>query len=254
MARSSEQIEALLDRLEGFFGDYDKADDEFKRGQWHDHFAEKLGPYEDKLKALNGPDFDVYKESYDEFNKDYSDIGEDEYIAALTANIDKMLDKLRSALGEEKVELESGPKGTEIVSHEDKGIEANAEGDTAEVDMTSDENAKKRSTGPWKNPSESGGRDGHSGLPGTYKPKGVIRSDEDCKVDPANGIETNGEIKSDEECKEGAEGVVEKMVESTPSPVDDAAAAVLTEKSSTDPTEEKDEYKEFMDSIKKYSK
>ena len=227
--RSPEQIEELLDRLESFFGDYEKADDDFKRCQWHDHFAEKLGPYEEKLKALNGDDFDLYKESYDEFNRDYSDVGEDEYIAALTANIDKLLDKLRGALGEEKVELESGPEGTEVVSHEDKGIEAN---DTTEDEtITSSEKAKTRYAARSASNKEK--------LKGWDPQKGLLRSDEDCKVDPANdiklndihrvsekgdvdpanGIETNGEIKSDEE---GAE--------------------------------EKDDYKEFMDDLKKYSK
>ena len=151
MERTSEQISALLDRLESFFNDYDKAEDGYKRQQWHDHYCDKLGPYEDKMKAINGDDFSLFDEAFDEYNNEYSDIDSDEYIAALTANIDKLLDKLRGALGEEKVELESGPEGTEIVSHEDKGIEANAEGDKAEVDMTSDEKAKEKpETRKWK--------------------------------------------------------------------------------------------------------
>lgn len=175
MARTQEQIEALLDRFESFIGDYDKADEDYRRGQWHDHYAEKLGPYEDKLKALNGEDFDLYKESFDEYHKDYSDFEPDEYVGQLVGNIDKLLDKLRGALGEDKVELESGPEGTEVVSHEDKGIEANAE-EPAEDEMTSDGRAKKMKG--WKSPSKSGGRDGHSGLPGSYP------SDETTKEEP----------------------------------------------------------------------
>ena len=221
--RSPEDIEKLLDRLESFFGDYDKAEDEYKRNQWHDHFAEKLGPYEDKLKALNGDDFSIYDESYNEYNKDFKDLGEDEYVAALTANIDKLLDKLRGALGEEKVELESGPEGTEVVAHEDKGIEANNVSEEPEVkpeepkveeevkleedEMTSDGRAKKMAG--WKSPSKSGGRDGHSGLPGTYK------SDENCKEEP---VETE---------------------------------SVETEQ---EPVEPKDEYEEFLEDLKKYQK
>ena len=256
MARTPEQIEALLDRVESLLGDYDKADDEFRRGQWHDHFAEKLGPYEDKLKALNGDDFDIYKESFDEYGRDFSDLGEDEYIAALTANIDKLLDKLRGALGEDKVELESGNEGTEIVSHEDKGIEANAEGDTAEVDMTSSENAKTRYDKRSASNKEK--------LKGWNPQKGLLRSDEECKAaaepekiddtvtvnpekadeyqskeEPKEGTAKTGHIKSDEECKEphkedgtfeveGIPGVVEK-IDDTVKTEDDELADFIKE-------------------------
>lgn len=220
MERTPEQISALLDRLESFFEDYDKADDGYRRGQWHDHFAEKLGPYEAKMKALNGDDFDIYGESYDEYNKDFKDLSEDEYVASLTANIDKLLDKLRGALGEEKVELESGPDGTEIVSHEDTGVKVNdaseetkeeppAEtAETAEVEtkeetkadesekedetITSSENAKTRYDKRSASNKEK--------LKGWDPQKGLLRSDEDCKEETkeATPHPEDGEVTVDE--------------------------------------------------------
>ena len=236
MKYSDEELESIIDRMKGLLGEYDKADDAFKRGQWHDHFAEKLDPYCDKLKALNGPDFDLYKESFDEYSKDFSDLEADDYVTKLVENIDALLDKLRGALGEDKVELESGPEGTEVVSHEDKGIEANAEEqleEKPEEEMTSDARAKKMAG--WKSPSKSGGRDGHTGIPGSYK------SDEDTKEKP------EGEIK--DVVKDAAE-LAEHPVAKT---VEEVVVKPLTEEPDS-AKDEGDELTEFIKDLEKYPK
>lgn len=119
MARTPEQIEALLDKVENLLGEYDKAVDGYNRDGWKAKHGEKLGKYADALKALNGDDFDIINASYDEYNSEYKDVDEDEYIASLLANLDGVLDKLRGALGEDKVEVESDEDKTEIVNHED---------------------------------------------------------------------------------------------------------------------------------------
>lgn len=232
MKYSDEELESIIDRMKGLLGEYDKADDAFKRGQWHDHFAEKLDPYCDKLKALNGPDFDLYKESFDEYSKDFSDLEADDYVTKLVENIDALLDKLRGALGEDKVELESGPEGTEVVSHEDKGLEANAE-EQPEEEMTSDARAKKMAG--WKSPSKSGGRDGHTGIPGSYK------SDEDTKEKP------------EEEVKD----VIKDAAELAEHPVAKAVEEVVVKPLTEEPGEEKDEgdeLTEFIKDLEKYPK
>lgn len=92
--RTPEQTEALLDRLESIIGEYDAADDRFKRGQWSDKYKDKLSPYADKLKLLNGDDFDIFNESYDEYNKDYKDISDDEYTDSLVDNIKKVMNRI----------------------------------------------------------------------------------------------------------------------------------------------------------------
>lgn len=119
MARTSEQTEALLDKVEKLLGEYDKAVDGYNRDGWKAKHGEKLGKYADALKALNGDDFDIINASYDEYNNEYKDVDEDEYVASLLANLDGVLDKLRGALGEDKVEVESDEDKTEIVNHED---------------------------------------------------------------------------------------------------------------------------------------
>ncbi len=119
MARTPEEVEALLDKVENLLGEYDKAVDGYNRDGWKAKHGEKLGKYADALKALNGDDFDIINASYDEYNSEYKDVDEDEYIASLLANLDGVLDKLRGALGEDKVEVESDEDKTEIVNHED---------------------------------------------------------------------------------------------------------------------------------------
>lgn len=119
MARTPEEVEALLDKVENLLGEYDKAVDGYNRDGWKAKHGEKLSKYADALKALNGDDFDIINASYDEYNSEYKDVDEDEYIASLLANLDSVLDKLRGALGEDKVEVESDEDKTEIVNHED---------------------------------------------------------------------------------------------------------------------------------------
>lgn len=102
--RTQEQIDMLLDRIESIIGEYDKADDRYKRGQWSAKFHDRLSPYEEKLKQLNGDDFDIYNESYNEWNSDYHDLSDDDYVNALEENIKKVLNRIWPEATPEKVE------------------------------------------------------------------------------------------------------------------------------------------------------
>ena len=108
--RTPEQIEELLDKLELFYNEYDTANKNFERDQkkkhWSDKFSEKLSPFADKLKALNGDDFDIMVASMDEYDNDYSDMKDDDYVNSLVQNIESTLSKLSAALSpvEEKEE------------------------------------------------------------------------------------------------------------------------------------------------------
>lgn len=98
MARSPEDTEKLLDKLEKFINDYEAADAKFVDDQdakhWSDTFGERLGQYSDKLKTLNGDDFDIMNASRKEYHDSYSDITEDEYVNALENNIKKVLERV----------------------------------------------------------------------------------------------------------------------------------------------------------------
>lgn len=117
--RTQEDVEKLLDRLESFFNEYDAGIDEFNRNEYHKRNGEKLGKYEDIMKKLNGKDFDIFKESFDEYNRDFKDLDESSYIAKLTAVLDEQLKDLKDALGVSEVEVKSDENGTEIEAKEE---------------------------------------------------------------------------------------------------------------------------------------
>lgn len=90
--------------------------------------GESLGKYVDKLKKLNGDDFDLYSSAYDEYNDSFSDIEETTYVAQLVSEIESKISKLREALGEDEVEIESDDEKTEVKAHDTK-IETNTGSD-----------------------------------------------------------------------------------------------------------------------------
>ena len=118
--RTQEDVEKLLDRLESFFKEYDAGIDEFNRNEYHKRNECKLGKYADIMKKLNGEDFDIFKESFDEYNKDFKDMEEDAYIAKLTAVLDEQLKDLKDALGVSEVEVKSDENGTEIEAKDEE--------------------------------------------------------------------------------------------------------------------------------------
>lgn len=136
--RTQEDVEKLLDRLESFFNEYDAGIDEFNRNEYHKRNGEKLGKYADIMKKLNGKDFDIFKESFDEYNRDFKDMEEEAYIAKLTAVLDEQLKDLKDALGVSEVEVKSDENGTEIEAKDE-------ETETEEKEESiKDENAKDK--------------------------------------------------------------------------------------------------------------
>lgn len=99
--------------------------------------GESLGKYVDKLKKLNGDDFDLYSSAYDEYNDSFSDIEETTYVAQLVSEIESKISKLREALGEDEVEIESDDKKTEVKTH-DTEIETNTGSDVETEDEDKD--------------------------------------------------------------------------------------------------------------------
>ena len=102
--------------------------------------SEALSPYFDKLKKLNGDDFDLAKSAYDEYNDSFSDIEESTYVAQLVSEIENKISKLREALGEDEVEIESDDEKTEVKTH-DTEIETNTGSDVV-TDKTEEEEPK----------------------------------------------------------------------------------------------------------------
>ena len=76
--------------------------------------GETLGKYVEKLKKLNGDDFDLMSSAYDEYNNTFSDIEESTYVAQLVSEIDSKIAKLKEALGEDEIEIKSDEDTTEV--------------------------------------------------------------------------------------------------------------------------------------------
>ena len=143
--RTQEDVEKLLDRLESFFNEYDAGIDEFNRNEYHKRNEGKLGKYADIMKKLNGKDFDIFKESFDEYNTDFKDMDEDAYIAKLTTVLDEQLKDLKDALGVSEVEVKSDENGTEIEAknEETETDEKEDEAKTEEADEAKDEETEE---------------------------------------------------------------------------------------------------------------
>lgn len=118
MARTQEQIDALLDRLESFFAEYDSNVETFNKDSYRERNKDKLGKYEDIMKKLNGENFDIFEESFKEYTSDFSSLDEESYLAKLTMVLDEQIKDLKEALGVEQVEIKSSEEGTEIVADE----------------------------------------------------------------------------------------------------------------------------------------
>ena len=87
--------------------------------------GEALGKYVEKLKKLNGEDFDLMSSAYDEYNNTFSDIEESTYVAQLVSEIDNKIAKLKEALGDDEVEIKSDEDTTEVKT-DDTTVETNA--------------------------------------------------------------------------------------------------------------------------------
>ena len=69
-------------------------------------YAEKLEPFGDKLKAIEGDDFDIVKKTFDDFTEDNKGYEEAEYVEELAESIQSQLDTIGKAFGVEPEKIE----------------------------------------------------------------------------------------------------------------------------------------------------
>lgn len=143
----------LKDKLDTILNTVDESEKKFQHDKGLEEFTERngeiLGKYSNKLKKLNGDDFDIISAAFDEYTNDFSDIEEATYVAQLVSEIDNKINKLKEALGEDDVEIHSDAEGElEVNSHDteitadtgaDENIEASDEESKDEEEETSEE-------------------------------------------------------------------------------------------------------------------
>lgn len=105
-------------------------------------YGDKLGGYNDKLRPIEGEDFDIMKQAYDGYNSIEGEKPDEAvYIDELVKVVDKQLDDIRQAIG--------APANAEVAVKQDEDGETVVEVDGKEV---SEESVEKK---PEEKPAES---------------------------------------------------------------------------------------------------
>ena len=99
--------------------------------------AEKLEGFNDKLKALEGEDFDIFEKAFDDFSAREDGMDEDVYVDKLAAKVSEQLNAIGEAFGvkpeeieEVKIETKDGEVKADVEDGEVKAIEKETEAET----------------------------------------------------------------------------------------------------------------------------
>lgn len=140
----------LKEKIDTILSTVDEAEKKYNHDKGLAEFTERnkesLGKYSDKLKKLNGDDFDIYSEAYDEYNNSFADMEEATYVAQLVSEIDNKINKLKEALGEDDVEIHSNDEGEVEVNAHDTAIETKSEESEKVAEEASKEDEAKEET------------------------------------------------------------------------------------------------------------
>lgn len=146
---TSEELEKtvleLKEKIDNILNTASEAEKKYNHDRDLEAFTERngeaLGKYSDKLKKLNGEDFDLMSSAFDEYNNDFSDVEESVYVAQLVSEIDNKISKLKEALQDEEIEIKSDENTTEVKT-DDETVETPAEEPKAE-DESAEETEEK---------------------------------------------------------------------------------------------------------------
>lgn len=156
MASMKEQYSDKIDNLEKMIFDeilnpakeaMDKADYESRFNDFSSKYGEKLAPFADQAKAIEGPDYDLQREVFDNYDKMEEKPDADAYVDTVVDKVSAQLDEIKKAFGADELEIKSDEDG-------DVKIEADGKDVTAEIEQMSE--------GGESNP-ESGGGEGSTG-------------------------------------------------------------------------------------------
>lgn len=116
-------------------------------------YSDKLGGYNDKLRPIEGEDFDIVKQAYDGYNSIEGEKPDEAmYIDELVKVVDKQLDDIRQAIGapaDAEVAVKQGEDGETVVevdgekvsegSEEKKPAEADDKSAEEEIEVSDDD-------------------------------------------------------------------------------------------------------------------
>lgn len=133
---------SIMDELIGpIHEEYNKMQYDNALSDFRCKFAEKLEPFGEKLKSIEGEDFDVIKKTFDDFNEDNKGYEIEEYVEEKAKVIQEQLDAIGKAFGVEpeqieevKIETEDGEVKAEVEDGEVTAVENETENTEAKTE------------------------------------------------------------------------------------------------------------------------
>ena len=161
MEQCLNRVDALEDEFYKITSQAADAENEYNLGKRRDDFkskyGEKLSSFNEKLKAIEGDDFDLTEKAFNDFEAitDDKNKDSDKYVAELIAKVQSQLEKISKAFGGGNIEVEAKDedkdgKVSEITVEADSND--NGEGDKTEakaidVEEKKDEEENKEGSG-----------------------------------------------------------------------------------------------------------
>lgn len=151
MEQCLNRVDALEDEFYKITSQAADAENEYNLGKRRDDFkskyGEKLSSFNDKLKAIEGDDFDLTEKAFNDFEAitDDENKDSDKYVAELIAKVQSQLEKISKAFGGGNIEVEAKDedkdgKVSEITVETDSND--NGEGDKVEAESVDVEEKK----------------------------------------------------------------------------------------------------------------
>lgn len=109
--------------------EYEKMEYDNALSDFRCKYAEKLDGFTDKLKAIEGDDFDIAKQVFDDFKADSLDLSEEEYVDKVVEKVENQLESIANAFGVKPEDVESV---TVEVVEDGKEVEKTVEVDNKE--------------------------------------------------------------------------------------------------------------------------
>lgn len=106
---------------------------------WTERYKDKLSPFEARVKAMEGDDFDLYKSTYDAWNE--TDADSDEWVDMFIKELNESLQPLADAFG---VPVEDLNAEIKIEDGEVAEVTADTEPEVAEVEVTEGEGEEEK--------------------------------------------------------------------------------------------------------------
>ena len=120
---------------------FDRFDHDERLADFTSRNGEKLSAFNDKLKAIEGPDFDLTSKAFEDYDSLEEKPEEGEYVEALVAKVSEQLDAIAEAFGAKEVEVVA----EQLTEDAPTEVEVKADGEViAEADVadTKDEAEK----------------------------------------------------------------------------------------------------------------